>query len=295
MEEDKFLYGLITNNHVLNVNQINQIKSEFDPILEINFSKRKQNQKFYIYKKDIKFIFTEVLIDVTFIQLSDELIKNINPHFIKPYDSECIKEDPASVIGYFVVDSNRQKLSIGIGMIKYSKGINYCHKCSTTKASSGSPVIHLLEVAGIHKSSNDGKNENYATNINVAKYAICTAYNRKCRNEINDTMGIMKELSPDYIEDLKKHNLIKQGNSNIFKYEGIESNMSLYFYRTNHAWYWTKQHIEDSYDDKKIRKTKWTIILPHEKIKKINKDEESLSPIQKVLIMWLRLSEFMYL
>jgi len=312
----------MTNNHVLNENQLH---TESNPIFNIYFYERDQpEQKFSIGKNDIKFVFTDSLIDITFIQLSDELIKAINPHFITPYDEECIVGDAITVIGYPVDfnnnnnsssrssssdsfddddddDSNNDNdnhpfLSNGVGIIKNSSSMNYYHNCATFNASSGSPIIHLLNVIGVHKSSNDQKNENYATKINIAKYAVCTVYKRICKkNRINNTMKEIGEqglLSPEYINDLEKHQLIKQGNLNIFKYEGMEPNTSLLFYRTNHAWYWTNQ-IPDNYEN--IKNLKWTIIIPHEKIEKIKKDEESLLPIQKVLIMWLRLSESIYL
>jgi len=193
-----------------------------------------------------------------------------------------------------------QNLSISPGYIKYLSGINYSHKCSTYDASSGSPLFNnSLEVVGIHKSKSEDKNENYATRSTVAKYAICTAYLRRNKNEINNAIDVIEEISKEKMKDIKNHNLIilkdpkihnlKKLNNNIFKFIGNDFIPSLLFYRTNHAWYWTDQ-ITDNYKMKTLKSLKWEIIIPHEKL--INTDME---PIYRNLIMWLRLLEFMYL
>jgi len=44
---------------------------------------------------------------------------------------------------------------------------------------------------------------------------------------------------------------------------------------------------------KTLKSLKWNIIIPHEEIN--NEKNKSLSLIHRNLIMWLRLSEFMYL
>jgi len=87
--KEKPMYGLMTNNHVLDSESIKPGKSFF-----INF-----NNKF---KKKINikndFIFTSEFIDVTFIQLNNEIIndiKSFNPslQFFEPNINECTKKE----------------------------------------------------------------------------------------------------------------------------------------------------------------------------------------------------------
>jgi len=214
-DENGSLKGLMTNNHVLNKNKLNLNRNN---IFEIYF--KEKNKNFVIHSNDMTFIFTEELIDITFIQFKRELSEKINPNYLKIYEKECIINDITTVIQY-PVDENSLKnmnnkndyvpnLSFSSGYIKYLSGINYCHTCSTYYASSGSPLVNnSLEVVGIHKSSSKDKNENYATKLTVAKYAIFTAYLRRNKNEINNTINIIEELTEDRMEDIKNHNLIK--------------------------------------------------------------------------------------
>jgi len=300
-DENRPLQGLMTNNHVLNKNKLNLNHGN---IFEIYF--KEKNENFIIGSDDMTFIFTEELIDITFIQFKKELSKNINPNYLKMYDKECINNDITTVIQYPVENNKNdyvQNLKISLGIIEYLSGINYCHTCSTYYVSSGSPLVNnSLEVIGIHKSSSKDKNENYATKLTVAKYAICTAYLRRNKNEINNTINIIEELTEDRMEYIKNHNLIKlkepqnrnliKLNNNLFKFVGNDYIPSLLFYRTNHEWYWTDQ-ITENYEMKTLKSLKWDIIIPHEEIN--NEKNKSLSLIHRNLIMWLRLSEFMYL
>jgi len=287
--EDEVLCGLMTNNHVLNKNQL---CVENNPVFEIHFEDN--NEKFSINSQDMNFIFTDELIDITFIQLKDEIINEIKPHYLSTDNKECTENNSIMIIQYssneekFKENRTIQKLSISYGKIKNTKGINYSHDSPTYFASSGSPLFNTLNVVGIHKSSNG--EENYATKISVAKYAIVTSYKRKFKNEISNTLGVTEELSNEKIKDFEKHNLIHQ-KDNIFKYQGNGIISSLLFYRTNYAWYWTDQVI-NSCDMEILKYLNWTLINPYDD--EINEDE-SLSTIHKTIIMWLRLSEYIYL
>ncbi|KAL6616880.1 hypothetical protein LY90DRAFT_212067 [Neocallimastix californiae] len=285
---DIIIYGLMTNNHVINGESQN---------FEIYFEERKENIS--IKSNDIKFIFTDEFIDVTFIELKNEVFNRITPYFLTADDRECVITDPIMVIQYpanepkdknLQENENIQKLSASIGIIKSISGCNIVHNCSTYFASSGSPLINnSLHVVGIHKSTSG--NDNYSTRLSIAKNAIITTYERKRKNEINNTMGIVNELSPENYEELKNHNLVNRKDNKVFILEGNKSILPIHFYRTNYAWFWTNETIPD-YEMETLKNLQWTIIIPHEKI---NKNEKGLSPIYKILIMWLRLSEFMYL
>ena len=74
-DENRILQGLITNNHVLNKDQLNL---NCNNIFEIYF--KEKDKIFVIHSDDMTFIFTEELIDITFIQFKKELSENINPN-----------------------------------------------------------------------------------------------------------------------------------------------------------------------------------------------------------------------
>ena len=304
----------MTNNHILNQKQLNS--SSKDLIFKISFKKKIINSEggklilenkegFVINSNDIIFSFIDELIDVTFIELSDKKINEIKPHFLKPCNKNCMKNDPIMVIQYPInnnstinsdtdVNHYTQRLSIGIGYIKYLSGINYCHTSSTFFSSSGSPLINnLLEVVGIHKSYNTDENENYSINILVAIYAISTTYERKYnKNEISNTFSIPETLSDKKVKSLNKHLLIQQENKKIFKYEGNKVIPPLLLFRTNYAWFWTNKIPKKNNIEQSVSDLKWSIIIPHDKI---NKNENLIIPFHKYLLKWLRLSEFMYL
>ena len=290
--ENEMLCGLITDNHVLKRKYLIS-KS----IIEIYFEEK---GKFCIKSQDMNFIFTDELIDITFIQLNDELIKNINPYFLTLGNKKCTDKENIFIIHYPIIyksknniknttdKKNSQELSISIGNVEYLSDFNIFSVYSTCSASSGAPIIDKsLNVIGIHKSNNKIENIRIATNIFTAKYAICTTYMRKIKNQINNTMYV-KDLSKDDIDTIKKNNL-KKLNNKLFKCSG--DSVSLYFYRTNHAWYWTNQNIKN-FKIKYLKNLNWTIITPHE-----NTKNESLisNQNQNQIIEWLKLSKFKYL
>ena len=274
----------MTNNHILG-------KKQFNSYIKIKIYFEQSKKEFNISLNDIKFKFTDELIDITFIELKEELIEKIHPKFLIPNEKDCVKDDPIYVFQYPINEDKEQYLAESPGTITDLYGIHYCHKCSTYKASSGSPLIDSsLKVVGIHKASSD-LNENYATKMTVAKYAVCTTYERVLKKEIFNTIDPIK-LSKDDLNEIEKHQLEQQKILNLFKYKGNELIKPIYFYRTNHAWYWTEEDIEEDIKKKKnnIRNSKWSIIIPHEEI---NKNYEN--PFHNNLIMWLKLSESMYL
>ena len=201
--ENEILRGLMTNNHILGEKLLN---SKSDSICKIYFE---EGREFNINSENMDFVFTDKLIDVTFIQLKKEKIDKINPNFLKIEDSECTVNESIINIQYPIKkeslnninnnNSNKicdlsilQERSIASGSIEYSSGINYCHSCPTREASSGSPLINnSLKVVAIHKSSNSIKG--YATKMTIAKYAIYIAYIRKNNNEINNATSNVKK------------------------------------------------------------------------------------------------------
>lgn len=153
------MYGLITNNHVLN-----------SRYLHSNFTFKICMEN--IYKKisigidNSKFIFTSDLLDVTFIQFTDALIEKekLNKrNFLCLCNKECSIDDNVHIIQY---GKDKNSYFSG-GKIHSLHGLNYIHSCSTQEGSSGSPLLNTnLEVIGIHKRHTKRLLE-YGMNVNI--------------------------------------------------------------------------------------------------------------------------------
>jgi len=239
---------LMTNNHVLNEKFLNKEES-----FNIYFEEYHQKREFKIEIKSDKFIFTSKLIDVTFIQLSDDEIEQINPFFLEPDDNECFESESIRIIQYPVNHSNKQQLADSIGNIVEIDGFNCYHSASTYHGSSGSPLLNIKnsKVIGIHKGyidkemyerlatkskkylSKNDKYLNYATKLDIVEYAIYLFYKNKNVDLTYEARDVAKELKKKEIDILKNHYLIpkklyyKEGereyflnNNYLFLFEG---------------------------------------------------------------------------
>ena len=331
--KERPMYGLMTNNHVLDSNYIKPGKSF---IIVIN-----ENQ--YIITLDKKnFIFTSKLIDVTFIQLTDDnFINNPKFKFLVPYfennnyyynNIDAINDDENQYI--YIFQYPNRELSFDNGIILHKSGFNYFHNVSTDQGSSGSPLLNDdLKVIGIHKSGYS--NINIATNINIIYYAIRFLYIKNYINKIKKARKMTRKLNEDELNELNMYGLKKINESKlsveellnlkqleleegvnisakqILQLENIGSeelnmytcsyykypSLKLLFYRTNHAWYFTSVRVEDiSYDVFKIRTYEWVIINPYKSIEEIINQSFFILEHQHVhIIMWLKLSELKYM
>eukprot|EP00833_Pecoramyces_ruminatium_P013695 jgi/Orpsp1_1/1187727/evm.model.d7180000059695.1 len=303
--DHKPLYGVMTNYHVFGEKQLT-LSSSFSLYTE------KNKRKYEIELNDKMFIFTSKLIDITFIQLNDETIEKINPHFLKPGHSTKIY-DSLYVPQYL----DKYNSSFSLGIIKKMHGFNYIHTASTKMGSGGSPLIdNENNVVGIHKakfkkrgeSDNNYEELNLATRINIVEYAIHTIYNEiynQGREKEVLSFLTAKELSIEEIKELNDHDLKEIKSKNIyspylFKCSEVnsesDSHPGLLFYRTNHAWYWTKNTIED-YSKKEISKFQWSIITSIEEEKRLNEDFDidNLPQKCKTIIDWLRSTQLKYI
>lgn len=138
--EEKPMLGLITNNHVLNSSCLKSNKS---------FKICINDQFFNINLNNDNFKFTSELIDVTFVQFTEnEFINNKDITFLNPNLGD-IKNKSIYIVQYPL----GQILSYASGTIESVLGFNYFHTASTMEGSSGSPLINEnMECIGIHKS-----------------------------------------------------------------------------------------------------------------------------------------------
>eukprot|EP00833_Pecoramyces_ruminatium_P005003 jgi/Orpsp1_1/1179035/evm.model.c7180000067673.1 len=292
---NKYLYGLVTNHHVI---ESKHLYSGFKFTIERN------GKKNIIELDDSSFKFSSEFIDVTFIELNEEFLTNIlelkENDFLISCNIEYEKGRNIISIQY----PSGEDLSFAGGMICSIYGINYIQTILTTEGSSGSPILdNNMSLVGIHKCNakaklqgvyvsehieeiedkNENKNENkigygkYATKFSIVEYAINTRFNHWKNNNYNNINDIItksdpKELSKNEIDELKNHGLqetqlpelFKISESKILSLNNSESTVFLFF-RTNHSWYWTKS------TKKKINKIIKNII----DYSKLNQEEKS--------------------
>eukprot|EP00833_Pecoramyces_ruminatium_P001647 jgi/Orpsp1_1/1175679/evm.model.c7180000054793.1 len=265
--ENESLYGLMTCNHILDSDFLVQ---DFEFI--IIFNNGKKEIKIKLDKS--YFMFTSKLLDVTFIHFNDDVLNVLNlnkENFLIPCQNNYLSDEKYYIIQY----PQGGDCKFSNGNILYAKSrnsFNYFHTIITIEGSSGSPLTNSnFEIIGLHKGKNDlykNENEKIATKISVIIYAIHAP----------------KKLSTDELNELKNHRLqriqkIKIKNSNkasysnkIFVTSDVDSSQELYFYRTNHAWYWTDEINEANENEKfrlkNLKKCKWRII------KSVNEEEE---------------------
>jgi len=165
--EKNVLFGLMTNNHVINADYI---KCNENFKIYFNSEDSKDQHPYTISIDENNFIFTSELIDITFIQLHDEFVKNPEFDFLDLYCDECNKQDEIYIFQY-----PKGKLSFAKGKIEFSFGFNYFHVVSTDEGSSGSPLLNeTMKVVGVHKGRIKTGKINVDTKISIVKYAINT-------------------------------------------------------------------------------------------------------------------------
>ncbi|KAL6631929.1 ankyrin [Neocallimastix sp. 'constans'] len=270
--------GLMTNNHVLNENNLKTGNSF------IIYLANDEKQATEIKINDEDFIFTSELIDVTFIEINYKIIKEINPIFLKPSNKDAKINESILIFQYA-----KAEYSLSHGNIINVCGFNYYHEVLTNNGSSGSPLLNKnYEVVGIHKSKVFTDNEiiNKASKFSEVKFAIETLFNNiniygmerakksaklllKPEMDIMNDYGLELKLSSDDIDRLK-HKILnekeikeeeeeekkkkkkkkkKEEEQTKIKLDELklvekslfycEFNNKLLFYRTNYSWYVT--------------------------------------------------------
>ena len=219
---------LITNNHVLNENDINN-----DKIIDIMINNDVVKK---IKIDNLRKKYTDKNIDVTIIEIKpnkDGIDNYLEIDDIIKKEKEFIEQNFKKKSIYIMQYPN-EKLCVSYGLINdIMDNIKINHLCSTEEGSSGSPILSLntLKVIGIHYGSSSNKNKylNFGTFI---KYAIdeFDKYNKnenKNENEINiiyktNEEGMENIFGEKFVENNKNNiELIINGNKNslINKYE----------------------------------------------------------------------------
>ncbi|OUM59927.1 hypothetical protein PIROE2DRAFT_63454 [Piromyces sp. E2] len=310
---------LLDENVIINSkNDINTVKVKKESFKDENGDKN-------------NFIFTSELIDVTFIELSDRDIKNPDFTF---FDLDNDFNDGNKQI--FVFQYPEGKLSFSTGNIISSSFFNYHHTASTKGGSSGSPLLNEnMKVIGIHRGSFHTPDDvvlNIGTKFSYVQNAINILFNKSYINDITKARKTARKLSDDEEKELENHGLNKMEEKelcNVYKCPYFSKNYLgiMYYYRTNHGWYFTlrddnkiKNKKENDLLFIKIKTFSWIFINPYKKYeeiinefkklileeffneedKKHNRDRvlefnNHLDHRHELIISWLKASELMYM
>ena len=194
-DENNLLNALITNNHVLNENDI-----ENDKIIkfivynkEKNIEEEKEiridnSRKKLTIKKDKEGI------DITIVEIKSNK-DNIN-NFLKIDDK--ILELKCKRKSIYILHYPKDNILVSYGLMKdISDGKKIRHYCNTEKGSSGSPILSLnnFKVIGVHFGGCENNIKiNFGTFI---KYAI-NEFNNKYKNENDNKQKTANEITMKY-------------------------------------------------------------------------------------------------
>jgi len=295
IEDYIFINGLITTYHLFNNCNNNNEKSFTIYMNGSNISKTVN-----LNRNNKIFIFFSELLDIFFIEINNTFKEELKPKFLS-----CIcKKNKENPLIYTIVDFSEAKVLLNQIINIDIWGFYYSYTFSTFFGFFGTPLLNEnLEVVGVIVSRDFEKNEIFATNFEVIKYAIITLYNQFKTNNENSIKT--KNLSINEIIELKNlvkirhvlHGLKQTSSPNVFKSPETQYFSSLLFYRTKHAWYWSPSLTSD-YSINSIKKLNWSIIRTN------NNDNTALGgkyngikphPNNVVVIEKLRNSKLKYL
>ena len=160
IEKDKTIPVMITNNHVLNENDL-----KINQKIKISFNDEEKFQDIIIDNK--RKTYTNELYDITIIEIKKDKDNIINESFLEI--DERIYLDDSEVIFkqksiYIIQYPEKQGASVSYGILKKIEDFtnNIEHYCSTNKGSSGAPILFSEnnKVIGVHK----GHSEKYEYN-----------------------------------------------------------------------------------------------------------------------------------
>jgi ankyrin repeat protein len=310
--------GLMTNNHVINEKKLKPGESFEIYIFSEN------NKPIQIKINDKNFVFTSELIDVTFIELSDETINKFNPYFLNISNIDVREDEPIEILQF-----PNKELSLAKGKIEEIYSFNLYHNISTYFGSSGSPLLNEnYEVVGIHKSSLKDKNMNVAVKCSEIEFAIRTLYDNKDvygigkaresakllsepEMDILNEYGLKLKLSSDDIKELKEEidQLNISENEKTMQLNELEIvQKSLFYctfseklllYRTNYVWYITYLSKEENifiskFNLDNLKLLNWYPLISNSK-ELDSSIESEIEGREFILITWLKLTELMYL
>ena len=259
---NRYLYGLLTNNHNLS-------KDQLKPGENINLYFPEANQFFNYFIPESPFLFTCPFLDISFIEIPLGTIKNVE--YLRVWDEPIVEQK----IYYIKRSTESNDISFIEGKIDNFYGTNILYtnniKDKDNGPIPGSPIISLSkfslgDVIGI---SNDTlidktKEIKFATHIDIIINAIRSLVDNNIKRP-SETLFPAKQLQPNEIYLLEKIGLKTSGNPYIFISPASFLITPLWFYRTQYAWFWTPKEPEN-FNLEEIKKCNWSLIKANKPI-----------------------------
>ena len=219
-DKNHLLNVLITNNHVLNENEI-KVGKIITLIMNNKGKKEKKDIEIDESRKTFTKLNDDEGIDITIIEIKQQ--KDEINNFLG-YDNDEILGIEYKRKSIYILHYPNDKKLVSYGLIQDIRdGKKICHYCNTEEGSSGSPILSLnnFKVIGVHYGGVNDKNImtkiklNYGTFI---KHAI-TLFNEEYKNEINNKKNIKTDENKIEIDNKNEKNDKKQIESNESKIE----------------------------------------------------------------------------
>jgi hypothetical protein len=267
------LFGLITNNHVLPSDTL--VRSS---VIHLHFEALQEDATLTI--RSGSFRFTDPLIDCTFVSIESgqRVGPLIQSNFLPISESHGIHQRV-----WVAQHMEGGELVVDNGGIRCRWGFDYLHEVNTEPGSSGSALCDCQgRVVGLHKAKRPEEKCNVATEMHYIALAL--------RNTLGSWRSTLpaKRLSQAEIQELKSHGLVPKCNSDVFISPASFWVAALWFYRTNHAWYWTPTQPH-TFDVKDLKKCNWSVIWHNEPDRGIGGCWDGSRPAYRhcQLIAWL--------
>lgn len=248
IHENQILHGLMTNNHVLDESRL---EDEQDVQLRLH-----NDETITVQLRGVGIRFTCPLLDVTFIELKEADVQTMVHHgveFLKVCSSyQCTR--PGTEIAVMQYPQNHPKLVFAQGNVHSLWGTCILHNVSTHFGSSGSVIVSIRsgEVVAIHCARRSDMKLNVGVRAPVAIQAIDKVINVNIAHH-----KPAKDLNHRELQELKMLGLHPTKNKFLFISPSSLFVTPLWFYRTNHVWYWTPIR-PDSYDEiELVRRCNW--------------------------------------
>lgn len=288
VHKNQILFGVMTNNHVLDENTLK---------VEQNVQLRLYNaETITIQLKRVGIRFTCPLLDVTFIELKKADVQTMYVHGVE-FLHLCYSYQftpPGTAIAVMQYPQNHPKLAFAQGEVYSLWGTCILHNASTDYGSSGSGIVSMRsgDAVAIHCARRPDMKVNVGVRAPVVIQAIKKIINVNIAHH-----KPAKDLNHRELQQLKMLGLHPTTNKFLFISPSSHMVTPLWFYRTNHAWYWTPTR-PDSYDEVGLlRRCNWLEIGVHKSKSVIGGYWDGQMPAERniVLIDKLAATGFNYL
>ena len=214
-DKNNLLPFLITNNHILNENDIENNKT-----INLTIYNKEKNEniekriKIDDSRKKFSLLNNDKGIDITFIEIkpSKDNIDNFLEFDEKILEIECKRKS------IYTLHNPKEKILVSYGLIKeisYEKQI--VHHCNTEEGSSGSPILSLdtFKVIGVHYGSSSKFKINYGTFIKNVLNEFYNKYKKNNNNVINnDILNNNMNLMNNNFANINNNNINSNFNNN---------------------------------------------------------------------------------